>query len=189
MNIDQQGMRPRTAVPTALTGRILVLAATLAGVPVHGADIVQPSHAPGERFVLGMADQRFGRCIAEPDSGYRFTFRCEARQPRTEDLSPYLRLPVRVGKSWSHRFREPIGGTRMRVHVDVTDREQITVPAGTFAAYRLEIDERRIDADEGAKQTCWYAPDIQFPVKCEGSIGATFELLEHRECSSDSHCP
>lgn len=161
--------------------RAVTLAATLASPGMHAADIASPSHAPGERFVLDIADERFGDCIAEPDSGYRFTFRCGAGQPRTEDLRPYLHLPVRVGKSWTHHFREVIGGARMSVHVDVTGRERIAVPAGTYEAFRLQINERRVGAEEEATQTCWYSPDIQFPVKCEGSIGASFELLEHRE--------
>lgn len=162
-------------------GIAVTLTAALASPGMHAAEIAPPSHDPGERFVLDMADERFGDCIAAPDSGYRFTFRCGAGQPRTEDLRPYMYLPVRVGKSWTHHFREVIGGAPMAVRVDVTGRERIAVPAGTYEAYRLEIDERRIGAEEGAQQTCWYAPDIQFPVKCEGAIGASFELFEHRE--------
>ncbi len=182
MTIDQDGTpQPCSTVLAGCGGLVLLFAATLAPPGIQAADIAPPSHAPGERFVLRMADERFGDCVAEPDSGYRFMFRCDASQPRTEDLRPYLRPPVRVGESWTHYFRELIGGAPMSVHVDVTERERITVPAGTYEAYRLEIDERRVGANDGAKQRCWYAPDIQFPVKCEGSIGVSFELLEHRE--------
>ncbi|MFW5969883.1 MAG: hypothetical protein ACOCP9_04535 [Halofilum sp. (in: g-proteobacteria)] len=162
-------------------GIALLLTALSAGVPVHAADSAPPSHDPGGVFVLDMADERLGDCIAEPASGYRFTFRCGGGDPRSENLRPYMDPPLRPGKKWTQHFRDVIGGVAMSVHVDVTARERVTVPAGTYDVYRLEIDERRAGAEEGARQTCWYAPEIRFPVKCRGSIGASFELLEYRE--------
>lgn len=161
--------------------RLLVLfIAMLPSSLATGAGSAPASYEPEERFVLQMADERFGECTAEPKAGYRFTFRCASGQPRIEDLGPYMHLPIRVGKSWKHHYREVIGGTRMTLEVKVTGRETVTVPAGTYESYRLEMEESGSGTAGKVEQTCWYAPAVQFPVKCAGAIGSSFELLEHR---------
>lgn len=157
----------------------LLLISLVPSSPAIPADAAAPSYQPGERFVLDMADERSGNCAAEPQEGFRFTFRCDSGQARTEDLRPYFHLPLRIGKSWTHRFREVVGGTFMILEATVTGRETVTVPAGTYQTYRVEIEQRRDGAEEGSEKTCWYAPVIQFPVKCEGTIGISFMLLQH----------
>lgn len=151
----------RTAVGTTcarIKGRAwpCVLLATL--VPVilpsfaESADVDAPSYGSQERFVLDMEDARSGDCAAEPVTGYRFLFRCDEGRPRLENLRPYMQLPIRVGRSWTHDFRDVLGGQRWTVAVEVTGREQVTVPAGSYDTYRLEMEERRTGADSGTEQ-------------------------------------
>ena len=153
--------------------------ASLAPRGVAGDD-VQSARAQGERFVLDMADERTGKCVAEPLTDRVFRIECGERSHGREDLSPYLNLPMRVGKSCVHHYHEPVGGSERVIEARVTKRETATVPAGTYEAYRLELLDRPVDRERGLRETCWYAPSIRFPVRCRGAITSAFELIRHR---------
>lgn len=143
------------------------------------AGVSGTSHEPSERYVLEMSDDNLGKCVVKPEPDYRLKFRCKNDHWRTENLAPYIRPPLHVGKSWEHEFLGMISGTEMVLEVRVGRRETITVPAGTYETYRVEMMERQSDAEEGPRKTCWYAPAIQFFVKCKGLMGTSFELIEH----------
>jgi hypothetical protein len=72
--------------------------------------------------------------------------------------------PIEVGKQTRIE-----GGRGLVVYVhDVTveARETVTVPAGTFATYRIRWTERSIGArSPEIVRTIWYSPALHFPVK------------------------
>jgi hypothetical protein len=72
--------------------------------------------------------------------------------------------PMEVGK---HTRIEGGRGLIVYVHdVTVEARETVTVPAGTFATYRIRWAERSIGArSPEIVRTIWYSPALHFPVK------------------------
>jgi len=84
------------------------------------------------------------------------------RMPGGGRWTPNQTVPLEfaVGKRWTTRFRaypgdgsgETVGDTVVELNVRVADRESVTVPAGTFDAYKVEIIAADNDAD---KQTVW----------------------------------
>ncbi len=73
--------------------------------------------------------------------------------------------PLEVGKSVSFKFTR--GGDVWDETIKVLRTERVTVPAGSFDAYVVEVHEKTVGfggAYEG-KFTNWYAPDAGFIVK------------------------
>lgn len=72
--------------------------------------------------------------------------------------------PVEVGKSWTRSFQVKFPAQGRSVPVEarqtVEAYEDVTVPAGTFKAYRFRWTD-----NTGVTNTDWYAPDIQLLVK------------------------
>src|SRR5579859_7509841 len=71
-------------------------------------------------------------------------------------------LPLAEGYSTTYRNFDPQKQTVKLMQLKVTGMEKVTVPAGTFDAYKVEITS----ADGGAdKETLWVARDSHKPVK------------------------
>ncbi len=94
-----------------------------------------------------------------------------------ESAEPCIRVfkwPLTVGEKWSSEYtlRDYWHGVHLRcstVAVRVRACEEVTVPAGTFEALRIEAGE----------ETVWYAPSIGWVVKEQvGSYGNDGWLLE-----------
>lgn len=65
---------------------------------------------------------------------------------------------------------------QMLLQLKVVGRERVTVPAGTFDSYKVELTV----ADGSYKETVWIATDSRTPVKSsyvEGPISGTIELV------------
>lgn len=108
---------------------------------------------------------------------------------------PVLRFPMRVGATWTmpYDFKLPNGlHAACNIKGRVTAYEDVTVPAGTFKAFRVELDdERRASGPEAEvlqeKTTLWYAPQIRYYVRKELKAfkdgrerqGVLLELLEY----------
>ena len=124
------------------------------------------------------------------------------RYPSGAEWSPNQTVPVEfaVGKRWQTRFRVITGkGADTVVDLDmrIADRERITLPSGTFNAFRVEatgwqtgsLSGKPINVGWGWKT--WYAPDqVRLPVAFEwlnrvqrGNITRSerHELLEYRQ--------
>jgi uncharacterized caspase-like protein len=91
-------------------------------------------------------------------------------------------LEFAVGKRWSTRFRafpgdgsgENIGDTIVELDFRIADRETVTVPAGTFNAFRVEAQgwqsgmKRGNLANSNWSWKTWYDPDrVRMPVAHE----------------------
>ena len=78
-----------------------------------------------------------------------------------------LNFPLSVGKKWTHSFTNTNGRTvaQRTISAEVKAYEQVTVPAGTFWAYRIEVVNQRAGVPLPAYETYWYAPEVKNAVK------------------------
>ncbi len=88
-----------------------------------------------------------------------------------------FRFPLEVGKSWSQRYVRVLtrqGQEReVLVEVKVKVYERLTVPAGTFDAFRIEAVTRSAgDPWSPAHITYWYAPAAKSIVKYHAEASA-----------------
>ena len=81
---------------------------------------------------------------------------------------PDLKFPFSVGDKWNYEYKAPLFGTQKiltrSVEVRVTGIEQITTPAGTFRAFKLEKDDRS-DPKDVYITTFFYSPETKSVVK------------------------
>jgi len=90
-----------------------------------------------------------------------------------------LRFPLEVGQMWDNFFeteavvRPRNRSTQWRWKANVVAAEAVTVPAGTFQAFKIEYDGRYFAHQSNQswtgshKETAWFAPDVNFFVKRE----------------------
>jgi pyruvate/2-oxoglutarate dehydrogenase complex dihydrolipoamide acyltransferase (E2) component len=75
-----------------------------------------------------------------------------------------------VGKRWSTRFKQsrPDGSTyTFQYDLKVTAKENITVPAGTFEAYKIEARGLNIERGAALERTIWVKPGINADIAHE----------------------
>lgn len=108
---------------------------------------------------------------------------------------PALKFPMHVGAAWAmpYDFKQPTGFQAAGyIKGKVAAYEDVTVPAGTFKAFRVELeDERRVTGPGSVvaqeKTKLWYAPKIKNYVRKEIRAfrdgrerqGQLVELLEY----------
>lgn len=77
-----------------------------------------------------------------------------------------LSFPLTVGKQWTFDYKNaPVGGkaTARTITYEVKGIEQVTTPAGTFRAFKLESDDR--GPYDFWTTTYWYSPETRSVVK------------------------
>lgn len=83
-------------------------------------------------------------------------------------FAPNLNFPLTVGKQWSRDYKGTyIGSSKpiaRKVTYEVKGIEQVTTPAGTFRAFKLESDDRAGGRDYFTT-TYWYSPETRSIVK------------------------
>lgn len=102
-----------------------------------------------------------------------------------EPHSGYLNFPLYVGKSWSHSYDSD--GVPRRAQYKVEAHERIQVKAGTFMAFRIDGEDKRLDRRYGILINLWYSPEMKAVVKMEGVdgsnnqpiSGSVFELVKY----------
>ena len=110
-------------------------------------------------------------------------FTGNAIEYRPDDGS--LRFPLAVGESWRRSYVRAIAGKdppddEMTVEAAVKAYERITVPAGSFDAFRIEstITSAR-ETNPTLYATYWYAPAakavIKYHAEISGSLGLKIE--------------
>jgi hypothetical protein len=90
------------------------------------------------------------------------------------DSSLFLWRTIDFREGYEARYITIITNRRSRQTIDlkVTGKEQVTVPAGTFSAWRLEI------RGANARQIAWYADTpARTLVKYDNDRGTIFELI------------
>ena len=97
-------------------------------------------------------------------------------QTKYEPARISAKFPLHVGDTWKQKFQSSnlrSGQTFYHiVNANVGDIEKITVPAGTFTAYKVEIEAeiRGADADAAITKNVfkyWYSPEVNREVKLE----------------------
>jgi hypothetical protein len=81
--------------------------------------------------------------------------------------NPNLKFPLAVGQNWKFEYRIGARGAKevsRTVEIKVTGTEQVTTPAGTFTAFKLEKDDRKGPKDFWVT-TYWYSPETKSVVK------------------------
>lgn len=90
-----------------------------------------------------------------------------------EPFYPEYKFPMSVGASWTQEYKTfNISGSAGFVKAKVTAQEKVTVPAGTFDAYRIErnIEVQSTTADANTTKgliITWYAPSVKKYVRRE----------------------
>jgi hypothetical protein len=102
---------------------------------------------------------------------------------------PVIRFPLKQGKRWDYtHLSGKYGGpditkrsTKRTTTFEVVAYEEVTVPAGTFGAYRI-IATVEGGAGQQVKRgthTYWYAPDVKQIIKSHEFRIGTMELLKY----------
>jgi hypothetical protein len=86
-------------------------------------------------------------------------------------------FPLYVGKKWGRTITGTSAGGLVNVNYFVTSRvvgfEEITVLAGTFETFKIEIDQKAMDIGSSVVVYVWYAPQVKnyIKVKYGGATG------------------
>ena len=78
-------------------------------------------------------------------------------------------LPFEVGKSWKIKVLPILTGQVVELEVAVADRETVSVPAGEFECYKLDM--------QPLKQTLWFSVDAPHYLVKYGAGGVAGELV------------
>ena len=87
--------------------------------------------------------------------------------------TPWLAWPLKSGGSWVHQgvYEEPKGSQKQADTFTVSAVESVSVPAGTYRAFKVTRQAESGDSDQ-----YWYAPEVRWHVRWEGRRGdVTFE--------------
>lgn len=161
----------------------------------------RPKLVPGDTWQWTYGTEKY---VGENGDNLVFEYNVTRKRYRTRDLnlvktvssdgsitqlrdphSGHLNFPLSLGKSWSHSYGS--NGVPRQSHYKVAAYELVTVRAGTFMAYRIEGEDKRLDRRFGILRKMWYAPQAKQIVKMEdvdGSnnqpvSGGTFELVRY----------
>jgi hypothetical protein len=87
---------------------------------------------------------------------------------------------LQVGKRWVSNFvqRQNSGVQRFRYDVRVAARENVTVPAGQFMAYRIEATGFNLDTGGSIRRVLWVTPGINANVALEVEVRRRDNSLE-----------
>ena len=97
---------------------------------------------------------------------------------------PLIKFPIKVGKVWTYNI-EKYGDFRLReagrqAKYEVATYEQITVPAGTFWAFKITLSIYEMKYWEKRFFTeYWYAPDVKQIIRLSKE-GKILELKEYK---------
>jgi hypothetical protein len=81
-----------------------------------------------------------------------------------------LDFPLRVGKTWDHNLdMASSGGPTYSYtnHFTVEAFELVTVPAGTFKAFRIRQDQENLTSRRRFTGLTWWSPDVRWFVKTQ----------------------
>lgn len=73
---------------------------------------------------------------------------------------PWLKLPLEKGASWSHTIELDEGKSPLHLDFSVQGREKITVPAGTFQAWRVTLRGEASREPAVLEADMWFADDV-----------------------------
>lgn len=98
-------------------------------------------------------------------------------------FGPNLDFPLTVSKQWTRDYKGTyVGSSKQmsrKITYEVKGIEQVTTPAGTYRAFKLESDDRAGQRDYFTT-TYWYSPETRSIVKSkfDGSAGGQHTGLQ-----------
>ena len=101
--------------------------------------------------------------------------------------SPIIEFPLKVGKKWEYRYQRK-GSTRgpgrdnIKAQHKVVAYESVTVPAGTFQAFKISVKHEATEHSMitmPEKMYFWYAPEVKQLIK-RTQWGKTWELKKYK---------
>ena len=157
--------------------RVFAAAGSLASLLSSGAALAQPqpfvAPTPGTRIFMSTGSSY------EVDSVSGTTIRAISNRltlvpwlAACRDLSSNVDFdaegadalwPLQAGKAAKSETRR--GENRWMIDLRIKGTERITVPAGTFDTWLIEIDETAASHSYKATIQCWYAPEVGFTVR------------------------
>jgi hypothetical protein len=156
----------------------LMLTALLYLPAAHASE--QPQYTAGDYWVFktGKGNARVEFVKQEGDV-YRFTWNGKPYDKDkhlttiSERAKGYpgamVKFPIKVGNYWAEDYISDVVKGRdvgMRAKYSIEAFEDVTVPAGTFKAFRIEVQRVTGKRQEPlASHTYWYAPSVKFFVK------------------------
>ena len=169
---------------------LIVIAALCSHLPAFGQDeATKPGYKNGETWLFTSKDS--GTIGSDPSKMLNGTYELsivdgkfkiaaisgsqkDELDPRPPTLScllgfcPNLNFPLTVGKQWTRDYKGSYIGSNKtmarKVAYQVKGIEQVTTPAGTFRALKLESDDRAGPRDYWTT-TYWYSPETKSIVK------------------------
>lgn len=187
-------LRHRFAVP-------LVLLATLPAAPERASAQSQPFVAPapgtvittntGASHEIDSVDGSTIRALTNLQPPLPWLAACRPVAANVEFDSQVIDglWPLQPGKTLRSETRR--GSTRWRLVFRIGSSETVTVGAGTFPTWPIEVEETTASNDYKALYRCWYAPSVGFMVKREHTVlvgsapnqGFEAERIERRDRS------
>jgi hypothetical protein len=76
----------------------------------------------------------------------------------TDPPMPVLKVPAKAGDAWEWEAKTADGRPPHKVKVKVVGEEEVEVPAGTFRAVRVEVEEE--EWGRTTRSEAWYAPKV-----------------------------
>jgi hypothetical protein len=127
--------------------------------------------------------------IGKSDRTSYIYFTSKIKGTLTGYRNPIIDFPITVGKKWDHKYKREsqVGGKKtdiIRASHKVVAYESVTVPAGTFQAFKINVvceaaDSRRMITNP-EKIYFWYAPEVkQLVKKIRGNLD-TWELKKYK---------
>ena len=117
-----------------------------------------------------------------------FHFKAKIKGSPVGYPKPIIDFPLTVGKKWNYKFqrKKSTGGTKrdkIRAQYKVEAYESVTVPAGTFHAFKItsisEATKRRM-VTMPKKDQYWYCPEVKHIIKRINRRGDIWELKDYK---------
>lgn len=174
-------LRIRNAVFLPFALALLIAAKSVIAVPVaFPTDFVE-----GERWDWRVkitpdvgAESSLTRQVVKVNDGLQFQNQRQATESfksaldvnpffNTKSLSAFREWPLEVGKTWQYKGEFMGGETSLAQTAQVVAYEDVTVPAGTFKAFKIEYSGSAYRGGRSWKRvdTYWYAPSVKADVK------------------------
>ncbi len=123
------------------------------------------------------------------DKTSRFYFTSQIKSTHVGYPGPVIQFPLQIGEKWNYDYQRKgtAGGGRrnmIRAQHNVVAYEAVTVPAGTFQAFKINVHVEAVQWDKmmtmPGKMYFWYAPDVKQLIKRINMNGDTWELKEYK---------
>ena len=121
---------------------------------------------------LYIVEDRYGvdkPCFDKKTLELKFYLTPQGKKVRTKsDFGLYYDSPLYVGKKWAKMFsgQDTAGGAIDYLHeFKILSFEDVTVPAGTFKAFKIEFIRKEINRFTALKFHIWYSPEVKNIIK------------------------